>query len=149
MRNGIGGQDWMEGGVTARLARHWDDFEWLEKFSLHEALRAQLLHGVALVMILRAAGALAGAGGGEFVDDRVDGVGLALDRAGDRPAAERAEAVLLAVLAVRAKYIFGIGMPSRWMYIQMSRSLQSSSACTRTCSPGAQEVVNWFQNSGG
>ncbi len=50
---------------------------------------------------------------------------------------------------VRAKYIFGMGMPSRWMYIQISRSLQSSSACTRTCSPGAQLVVNWFQNSGG
>src|SRR5260221_3490935 len=55
-------------------------------------------------MVLRATGALAGFRVGQLVDDFVDVVGFALDRAGDRPAAEAAEAVPFSV-AARAREI--------------------------------------------
>ena len=53
----------------------------------HESSRSQLLHGVRLVMILGAAGALARARGFELGDDFFDGRGVARDRVRDRVAA--------------------------------------------------------------
>ncbi len=40
-------------------------------------------------------------------------------------------------------------MFSRLMYSQMLSSVQSSSGWIRRCVPGANSVLNWFQNSGG
>ena len=48
------------------------------------------------MVILGATGAFARLGGGEFLDNLVDVVGVAFHRAGDRPAAEGAEAVAVA-----------------------------------------------------
>jgi hypothetical protein len=40
-------------------------------------------------------------------------------------------------------------MPSRFVYFQMSTSVQCSSGCTRTCVPSGKLVMYWPQNSGG
>ena len=64
------------------------------RWLLHEAFGSKLLHGIALMVILRAAGSFAGFGGAQFFDDIVDCGRITFCGITDGPATEGAEAAL-------------------------------------------------------
>ena len=108
----------------------------------------------------------------QFLDDLGNGVGLGADGAGAGAAAERAQAAhhhLLFRRGAAANVLLDgdqrvaadqhlarlwrsraatMGMFSRWMYCQMSSSVQLESGKTRMLSPGSMRPLKRFHNSG-